>query len=75
MKKDKYSLKRNKDFDLVVKHFGGLENTANVLKISYSYASHLGTGRRNISPSLCFKIKKATNGKFDFENITVLNKQ
>jgi hypothetical protein len=27
MKKDKYSLKRNKDFDLVVKHFGGLENT------------------------------------------------
>jgi hypothetical protein len=50
MKKDKYSLKRNKDFDLVVKHFGGLENTANVLKISYPYASHLGTGRRNISP-------------------------
>jgi DNA-binding transcriptional regulator YdaS (Cro superfamily) len=72
MKKDKYSLKRNKDFDLVVKHFGGLTNTAKVLEISYPYASHLGTGRRKISPLLCFKIKKATKGKFDFETITVL---
>jgi hypothetical protein len=42
MKKDKYSLKRNKDFDSVVEHFGGLTNTAKVLEISYPYASHLG---------------------------------
>jgi hypothetical protein len=52
-----------------------ISNFASVKFLSYPYASHLGTGRRNISPSLCFKIKKATNGKFDFENITVLNKQ
>jgi DNA-binding transcriptional regulator YdaS (Cro superfamily) len=49
-------------------------STAKVLDISYPYASHISTGRRRLSPILCHKIKKATNGKFDFENITVLKK-
>jgi hypothetical protein len=54
--------------------FGGLTNTAKVLDISYPYASHISTGRRRLSPILCYKIKKATRGKFDFVNITVLKK-
>ena len=74
MKQKKKKFKRNKDFDLLVASFGSLENTANVLKISYQYASHIATGRRRISTNLCAKIKRATNGKFDFENITVLKK-
>jgi molybdenum-dependent DNA-binding transcriptional regulator ModE len=40
MKQKKKKFKRNKDFDLLVASFGSLENTANVLKISYQYASH-----------------------------------
>ena len=74
MKQKKKIFKRNKDFDLVIARFGGLQQTADVLKISYSYASHLATGKRRIGTNLCAKIKKATNGKFDFENITVLKK-
>jgi hypothetical protein len=40
----------------------------------WNISSHLATGKRRIGTNLCAKIKKATNGKFDFENITVLKK-
>jgi DNA-binding transcriptional regulator YdaS (Cro superfamily) len=74
MKQKKQIFKKNKEFNLVVDFFGGLTNTAKVLDISYPYASHISTGRRRLSPILCYKIKKSTRGKFDFVNITVLKK-
>jgi DNA-binding transcriptional regulator YdaS (Cro superfamily) len=59
MKQKKQIFKKNKEFNLVVDFFGGLTNTAKVLDISYPYASHISTGRRRLSPILCYKIKKA----------------